>query len=135
MRVFAIGDSSRSEFRRVLDSLRRLTDLQLLEELSDVPDADVDLIIFLQSYTKQFSATAVDQLRRRQPLTPMVVVLGAWCAGELRTGTPLIGPFRVFAEEWDEHELILFRDAGSSLWTQPSTLGEDETLLLLADRR
>jgi hypothetical protein len=129
MQVLAIGDATRSEFSKVLDSLQRLTDLRLIDDVPETPDADVDLVMFLQSYTKQFSAAAVDRLRRWLPLTPMVVVLGAWCAGELRTGSPLVGPFRVYADEWDETELLRLRDGHDSLWTQPSTLGDDEAIL------
>ena len=135
MRVLAIGDATRGEFRGVLDSLQRLTDLQLVDDLPDTPGNDVDLIIFLQSYTKQFSTTAVARLQRLCPLTPMVVVLGTWCAGERRTGSPLVGPFRVYADEWNEAELLRFLDGYSSLWTQPTTLGDDETVLFLTKTR
>jgi len=125
----------RSEFDNVVDSLRRLTDIRFVDDVPEESESDTDLIVFLQSYTKQFSATAVDRLRRHLPLTPMVVVLGAWCAGEQRTGSPLIGPFRVFADEWDETELLRFRDTNASLWMQPPTLGDDETVLFLANRK
>ena len=135
MQVLAIGDQTRSEFGRVLDSLQRLTDLRLADDVPETPDAEIDLVVFLQSYTKQFSVTAVDRLRRLLPLTPMVVVLGEWCAGEQRTGSPLIGPFRVDADEWDETELLRFRDGNASLWTQPSTLGDDEAILFLETRK
>ena len=134
MQVLAIGDATRCEFQHVVDSLQRMTELRLVDDVPETPDTDTDLIIFLQAYTKQFSATAVGQLRRSLPLMPMVVVLGAWCAGEQRTGSPLVGPFRVFADEWDETELLRFRDGNASLWTQPPTLGDDETILFLANR-
>jgi len=134
MQVLVIGDAARSEFGKVLDSLQRLTDLRLVDEVPETTDDDTDLIVFLQSYTKQFSAAAVDSLRRFSPLTPMLVVLGEWCRGELRTGSPLIGPFRVYADEWDETELLRFRDGNTSLWTQPPTLGDDEAMLFHANR-
>ena len=134
MQVLAIGDATWSEFGKVLDSLQRLTDLRLVDDVPETPDADVDLVVFLQSYTKQFSVTAVDRLRRLLPLTAQVVVLGEWCAGERRTGSPLIGTFRINADEWDEAELLRFRDGNAPLWTQPPTLGDDEAILFLALR-
>ena len=132
MQVLTIGDATRSEFSEVLKSLERLTNLRLVDAVPEAPDADTDLVVFLQAYTKQFSASDVSRLRRRLPLTPMVVVLGEWCAGELRTGSPLIGPFRVFADEWNENELIRFKNGDSSLWGQPPTFGEDEAILFHA---
>ena len=134
MYVLAIGDATRSEFGKVLDSLQRLTNLRLVDEVPETSDGDIDLIVFLQSYTKQFSVAAVDNLRRLLPLTPMVAVLGEWCRGELRTGSPLIGPFRVYADEWDETELLQFCDGNASLWTQPPTFGDDEAVLFCESR-
>ena len=129
MNVLAIGDATRSEFGKVLDSFERLTDLRLVDDVPETAGDDIDLIVFLQSYTKQFSADAVNRLRKLSPLTPMAAVLGEWCRGELRTGSPLIGPFRIYADEWDEPELLRFRNGNASLWTQPPTLGDDEAIL------
>ncbi len=132
--VLSIGDDQRREFEPVLDSLRRLTLWKHSPTVPETPDDDVDLIVFLQSYTKQFPEAAVERLQRRFPLTPMVAVLGPWCAGELRTGSPLVGPFRVFADQWNETELLLLRDGGPSVWTLPSTVGDDEIEIFLAAR-
>ena len=58
-----------------------------VNRLSTMPD----LIAIAQSRRGQFSQTEINQLRRRFPLVPIVVVVGSWCEGETRSGTTPVG--------------------------------------------
>ena len=47
-----------------------------------------DVIVVAQAFPGQFSHQAIDRLRRLAPLARMVGLMGSWCEGEMRTGSP-----------------------------------------------
>lgn len=91
-----------------------------------------DLIAIALSYPGQFSAEDIDALRSHAPLTPLVAITGAWCDGELRSGTPWPGVVRVAWHQWAERfplEAATLAAGRSSAWTLPSTATAEERLL------
>ena len=50
-----------------------------------------DFIVILSSYSGEYREGDVQKLRAFFPITPLLAILGNWCEGENRTGTPLSG--------------------------------------------
>ncbi len=66
--------------------------------------------------------TAVDRLHAVAPLTRVVVVAGAWCEGELRTGRVLTGVLRLYWHElvpWWRDALARLAQGASPPWSAP----------------
>jgi hypothetical protein len=55
-----------------------------------------ELILLAQPLPGTYQQRDVEQLRRAAPLAQIVVVVGTWCEGELRTGKPLTGVLRLY---------------------------------------
>ncbi len=55
------------------------------------PDLSPDFIVLLSSFSGEFRDGDVQALRSFFPITPVLTILGNWCDGEARTGTPLVG--------------------------------------------
>ena len=95
---------------------------------------DFDLIIVAQSRPGQFAQAEIESWQQRYPLTPVIVVLGSWCEGEMRSGKPLIGVPRLYwhqfsAQYEDFTEQII---AGKpTRWHLPSTSTRSDVLLTL----
>ena len=101
-----MGDCDRSEFtgaRNVLGRMGRVTSFPEAESAAAaLSRADVahDVIVVAQAFPGQFSADAIDQLRRAAPLARVVGLLGSWCEGETRTGWPWPAAIRVYWHQW-----------------------------------
>lgn len=57
-------------------------------------------IVAAQSRPGQFYAPELEALFALSPLSRMVVLLGSWCEGETRSGTPYPGIERVYFHSW-----------------------------------
>lgn len=135
--ILVVGDPRRAEFREVPAAVAPFAPPVVVPT---VPDAlrrvaegwQPDLIVLLQSYPGEHAPAAVEQLRGLAPLARVVVVVGAWCEGETRSGRPLPGTVRV---GWAEFPLQAARELRQMLsgetgaWSLPSTASEEERLL------
>jgi hypothetical protein len=142
--ILCVGRTDRSEFRDVLPVLTawgsvstaptaRAAQTQLAHE-SPTPD----LIVFAQSYPGEFTDEQIDDLRRQAPLARLVALLGTWCEGEMRSGTPWSGAVRVYWHEWKPHchlEMERLLTGRESLWSLPPTACEEERCLAIAVRK
>ena len=98
---FVLGDLSRPEFRMAREWLR--AQAQPVYGAGNAPDplggwiadTDPDVVIIVQTRPGEHRPTLVDRLRRRFPLTPLVVLTGSWCEGETRSGHPLASTWRI----------------------------------------
>jgi DNA-binding NarL/FixJ family response regulator len=96
-----------------------------------------DAIVIAQAYPGQFSAEAVDRLRRRAPLARIIGLLGSWCEGETRTGQPWPASVRVYWHQWQPtaaQELQLLAAGGCATWALPATASEEERVLARAEQ-
>ena len=59
-----------------------------------------DLIVIAQTFPGQFSHQAVERLRRLAPLARVVGLMGSWCDGEMRTGSPWPAVVRTYWRQW-----------------------------------
>lgn len=140
--ILIVGDVNRTEFRdarAALEGLGRVVESAEIEEAEQAlagGEVAADVIVVAQAYPGQFSAEAIDRLRRLAPLARIVGLLGSWCEGEVRTGRPWPGAIRVYWHQWLPRvlrELSRLRDGQTSTWALPATAGEEERLLVLAD--
>ena len=142
--ILCVGRTDRSEFRHVLPSLYPWG---TVIDAPDVPAAlatlvdqslTPDVFVIAQSYPGEFVDEQIDRLRRVAPLARLVAVLGTWCEGEMRSGTPWCGAVRVYWHQWNPHchlELERLRSGRESLWSLPSTACEEERCLAVSTRK
>jgi hypothetical protein len=112
--VLAIGPWDRGEFAPVASKLNASGDwlscgncdvaAKLLLESECAPE----LILISQPLPGSIRQDEVEALRAAAPLAQIVIVAGSWCEGELRTGTPPSGVFRMYWHElanwWPDRE-------------------------------
>jgi DNA-binding NarL/FixJ family response regulator len=139
--ILFLGNAQRAEFkeaRRCLDDWGMILECAngdaaaaLLAEGRIVPD----LIVVAQTAPGQFAHEAIDRLRRLAPLARIVGLMGAWCEGEMRTGSPWPGSVRAYWHQWPaqcDRELDRLSRGTCGAWTLPITATEEERLLATA---
>lgn len=143
--ILLVGHATRDEFADAVAFLSRLGEVRLTPRLEDSVDLvkqgdfSPTLIVLLQSRPSEFLERTVHRLRAAAPLARLVTLLGSWCEGEMRTGTPLPGMVRLYWHEWEpvcERELARlgnFANSDSpgtvSTWSMPVTATDEERLL------
>lgn len=139
LHILLVGDTSRSEFHgacAALEGQARVTgfpDVETAAAALAEGSIAVDGIVLAQAYPDQFSAAAIDRLRRMAPLARLFTILGSWCEGETRSGHPLPGVIRI---PWHQAAVCIrrefpswFRSLGSA-WGLPATATDEERLLV-----
>jgi CheY-like chemotaxis protein len=101
-RVQFEGDAQHIEFAEVLAWMQQHTLLDALQP---------QWLLWFQSRPGQVSQGEIEQAHRQYPLARIVLILGSWCEGELRSGQPCHGVERCFWYEAIPHL--------SRLWSQP----------------
>ncbi len=142
--ILCIGRVNRSEFHEVLPVLEPwgtlVTSLDTSEALAALAreSSTPDLIVIVQSYPGEFTDSQIDTLRQVAPLARLVAVLGTWCEGEMRTGSPWPGAVRVYWHQWPQQgraELERLMTGRESLLNLPPTTSEEERCLAVGIRR
>ena len=91
-----------------------------------------DVIVVAQAFPGQYSHQAIDRLRRLAPLARVVGMMGSWCEGEMRTGSPWQGVVRTYWHQWTARggrQLRRLTQGRLCSWTLPPTATEEERLL------
>lgn len=139
--ILVIGDADRAEFygaRSCLDRWGTAHGLCTVAEAAAVLVAGEvvpDVIVVAQAFPGQFSHQAIDHLRRLAPLARIVGLMGSWCEGEMRTGSPWPGAARTYWHQWaarSGRELRRLAQRQSCSWALPPTATEEERLLASA---
>lgn len=135
LRVLLVGPCHSAEFS---DAAAELTQTVHVTAVPNLPTAidltndgreTLDLILMAQGFPRQFSAVDVERLRCNLPTAPIVTILGSWCEGEERTGTPLPGTQRVYWHRWSSWwatQLLLLEDGRCPDWGLPVTSSEED---------
>ncbi|MBI3468929.1 MAG: hypothetical protein HY000_38485 [Planctomycetes bacterium] len=139
--VLLIGGSQSREFAAVRESLRgrRVADCPEIAAAIGMLAAgqqEPELIILLQAWPSEFDPAALEELRRRAPLARVVNILGSWCEGETRSGTPLAGTTRLYWHQWQAHcalDEIQMAAGVCPSWGLPVTATEEDRLLWAAE--
>jgi len=141
--LLVVGDLEPAEFHEAAAALDRggqvVRAVDPHHALKILRQAAVDpcLIVVVAAYPGQFSAAAIEALRRAAPLSPMVALLGSWCEGEVRSGRPWPGVARVYAHQWAarwEHEWPRLLRGEPSAWNLPATANDEERVLAAAQQ-
>lgn len=136
--MLLVGDIGRAEFAPCAETLENaglvlgVRDLPAAAELLAPREVAPDLLVLLQAFPGQFDPGQLERLRRLAPLAPIVVVLGTWCEGEMRSGEPLPGTIRVYWHQWPAaapRQLARLRAGQSCAWALPPTAAPEERLL------
>jgi hypothetical protein len=120
------GDYWHSDFRDVLTQLKMPTTLVPGENIKShkYPPGDFELIVLAQARRDQFSSDDFDFLQQQFPQTPIISLLGSWCEGEMRSGTPVAGPIRIYWHQWQGRYDSFAKQINSNLlstWHLPRT--------------
>ena len=103
--LLAVGPWDRGEFAAVRDDLdpdRRWPTAPSLADASLSPldlTTPAELILLAQPRPGVDTQSEIERCRAAWPLARIVVIAGAWCEGELRTGRPLAGVIRLYWHE------------------------------------
>jgi len=136
--ILLLGDVERTEFREAEACLRRCGNVHRFAEAAAAATAlaegqfAADAIVLAQAFPGQFSHQAVDRLRRLAPLARVLGLLGSWCEGEMRTGSPWPAVVRTYWHQWParcERKLQRLTEGQGSSWALPVTATEEERLL------
>jgi len=142
--VLVIGDSSPVEFQHVLSDLDRRavrSTLELLPAADSMPErlsevkVEPTLVFLAQNRPGEWTSPRVEAVHRRWPAARLVMLLGSWCEGELRTGRPVPGVARTYWHQWAAHAGRYWeqRGAGEHPWNLPRTSTSVEQLQLVAN--
>ncbi len=136
--VLFVGDPLWNEFRAVHDWLRQHAALQSVADAAAASELLAAghfvprLIVLAQIWPGQYSTAEVEQLLRAAPLARVNELLGGWCEGETRTGTPIAGSLRLYWHQWLARlapEFARAENGGRPLWELPATANDEERLL------
>lgn len=126
--LIAVGPWQFAEFQAVRDAIDPQGEWPTVATLAEVlprleaAGAPPELILLAQPRPVVDDAGLLEELRRAAPLTRVIVVAGAWCEGELRTGRPLPGVVRLywyeFAPWWRAAAEEIAR-GGTPAWSAP----------------
>src|SRR5258708_6632850 len=104
--LLLIGDYQRPEFREAYAAMRAACRVVCTGTLAGAVDLlsgqepPPDLIVLAQNRSGEFKPGDLERLRRHAALAPVVVLLGPWNEGEMRSGEPLAGVVRVYWHQW-----------------------------------
>ena len=100
-KVLFTGDFWHSDFQSVLSQFEVPVTLVPFEKAKTLSDSNFDLVVIAQARRGQHSADEVQHLQTIFATTPIVALLGSWCEGESRSGTPWPGVPRVYWHQWE----------------------------------
>jgi hypothetical protein len=116
-RAIAVGSWQTLEFAPALtdleqgNSIQKLSKIDAACELLASTEVAPELILLAHPLPGTICQQDVDRLQRLAPLSRIVIVVGTWCEGELRTGNPPAGALRLY---W--YELAPWWQAAQRRW-------------------
>ena len=139
--VLLVGDSEHGDFTEALDWLKQHCDVQSVAAIHEAGTllsrmAAPHVVLFAQSRPGQFAQADVETLHARSPLSRLVVLLGSWCEGEMRTGKPWAGVVRIYWHQWAARmipELTPGPIGIGGVWRLPRTASGTEQLAHTAE--
>jgi hypothetical protein len=142
--ILFLGNADRSEFQQARASLDRWGAVQCFADADSAAAAlsedrvSPDVLVVAQSFPSEFSHQAIDRLRRLAPLARVLGLLGSWCEGEMRSGSPLPATVRTYWHHWparSDRQFCRLAMGQSCSWGLPSTATDEERLLAEAAER
>lgn len=136
-----VGDQTHGEFQIALEWLQQQTQLSFARDLCSAEDCclaaenGINLIVLAAARPGEFLDEEINHLRQIAPLARIVSLLGSWCEGELRSGYPWPGVYRIYWHQWPARvapEIIKLRQGGCPVWGQALTMTPSEEVLHMA---
>jgi hypothetical protein len=136
--ILLIGDASRPDFRGSRTSLGKWGSVVNFADAESAVGAlsegrvSPDVIVVAQAFPGQFSHETIDRLRRLAPLALLLGVMGSWCEGETRSGSPWPATVRTYWHHWPargDRQLRRLAMGQSCSWALPLTASDEERLL------
>jgi hypothetical protein len=132
-KILFVGDRDSPPFRTVVGWLESGGTLRCLTSISAAQLACRDdpphLIVIGQLRPGEFTSEEVERLHREAPLARLVALLGSWCEGETRTGTPWPGVTRLYWHQLTARAVQELIGARSGKWALPRTSTDVERLM------
>jgi CheY-like chemotaxis protein len=130
--AYFIGDDGEhAEFAPAIEWLRSSGSLLTFPSASRAIDCDPvqepELIVCGQSYRGQFSPNEIQRLESKFPLARVICLLGSWCEGETRSGSPVPGVERWYADQFVDR--MVGEELGLGIAPQPATATNEERWL------
>ena len=136
-RILVTGDYWHSDFKDLIGGCSISTTLVTVDKFLHLQDQDstissspfateatFDLVVIAQSRQGQFDQSLIDAVNAFAGATPVVMMLGSWCEGEIRSDRPAEGVKRVFWHQW-RGRFSVFLDQlendGVTHWHGPAT--------------
>lgn len=138
MRLLLTGDYRAAEFCAAVAEMRAACEVVEQSGLAQAANwliaeqPAVDLMVVAQARPGQFTVAEIEALRRAAPLAPLLALVGSWCEGEPRSGSPLPAVVRIYWHQWTSRFPREIRRLGRgelSTWNQPLTATPEERLL------
>ena len=132
-RILVTGDYWHSDFKDLIGggpaSTTLITVDKFLHHSDPAPLAiegedTFDLVAIAQSRQGQFDQALIDAVKAFAGATPVVMMLGSWCEGEVRSDRPAEGVTRVFWHQWKGRFNKFMRhleNDGVTQWHGPET--------------
>ncbi len=126
--ALAVGPWQQREFSAATSGLEAASGWPQLADLSAayhaLPEYEQppELIFLAQPLPSTYSQDDIDRLQKLSPLTRLVIVVGSWCEGELRTGAPPTGVIRLYWYElatWWQAAIQRHAAGLCPLWSLP----------------
>ena len=136
--VLFVGDPRHREFRAAIEWLEKNANVVYARNLAAIGERwhsaanGFELIVLGAARPGEYSADAIDNLRRVMPLTRWLALLGSWCEGELRSGQPWSGVYRTYWHQWPARlapELRNLEAGRCPVWGRALTMTPAEEVL------
>ena len=131
--ILFVGDFEAPQFAAAVGRLRGRGDLHCVAHLPAAESfcrmRSPSLIVFGQLRPGQFNSAEVETLHRIAPLARMVALLGSWCEGETRTGSPWPGVTRIYWHQLTGSVAAELFGESAAKWALPRTSTEVERLM------
>lgn len=104
--VWIIGESDDACFAPAISWLhasarfRRFASIAQARQFAREPHEPAHGIVFCALRPGQVDADSVEALHRAAPLASLVLLLGSWCEGEVRSGRTIPGVVRIYWHQW-----------------------------------
>lgn len=137
-RILVTGDYWHSDFKDLIAGGPASATLVTVDKFLHLADPDpavsapvtirgeetFDLVVIAQSRQGQFDQVLIDAVKAFAGATPVVMMLGSWCEGELRSDQPAEGVTRIFWHQWKGRFSTFMShlaNNGVTLWHGPET--------------
>lgn len=132
-RILLTGDFWHSDFQSIIANLHVPVTLVPFDKINSLSDSSYDLVVIAQSHRDQFPVTDIERIQNEFSGTPIIALLGSWCEGEVRSGTPWPGVTRVYWHQWQGRYETFVNQLGDSNripgWHAPLTSSVGDRIL------